>query len=376
MSGARRRCCCLQDCAILRDGFDRALSDDPGPNWVEDSGDWDIIEGDEFIDQVVAEQTGSGVLQTTVRSPHTDGSGYAEVRIHSTNGGTYRIAIDKVDANNYHYVEITVTGEATTVAWGKRTAGGDDELGSTTEMCTADLHSDCWIAICIEHSNQNGSLRTIITPLAGCGPEESPTSEHEYYSLTTTHHGRYAGLINKTGDVAKFDAFYWEVLETPSETCEICSCIYCGRRDTISPYHHEPMPKRLLFTIEDVSGCEELDGLSVEAVINEENCEYFGGEDCTCWRSVTWITLCGETTTIELARLSDEADLPWYELFELFFSSFVDEDYLENASLSGRSDSICYPIDLVFGPFVINEDFECCDEPGTSTFQVRVTEVP
>jgi hypothetical protein len=96
-----RRCCCLlASCTIFTDSFTRDDSDDPGSDWNEVSGDWDIS-GNALV------ETGNAgaIVVCTTPNPRS-GRGHVNTTIEPVNGDKYRIILNSNAAGSgYLYVE-------------------------------------------------------------------------------------------------------------------------------------------------------------------------------------------------------------------------------------------------------------------------------
>ena len=117
--GSIGRCCCLT-CVIDSDDFDRADAATLGAQWDDWSNVW-------TIDNNEAVSTGAGNARFDVIHPVPDESMvvYVETRDEvADSGDKYRVLVNVLDADNYHFAEFTRNGaNDSTLALGSASAG-------------------------------------------------------------------------------------------------------------------------------------------------------------------------------------------------------------------------------------------------------------
>lgn len=124
-----RRCCCgPSPCLMYIDYFDR-IGSDLGPDWTHDVGQWTTnFYAESQVDNARA----------LYDHPHTVPDESAHVYMYILNetvdsGDVYRLIVNAVDEDNYHYAEFVRNGVSDSILrLGKRTGGSDAILKSQT----------------------------------------------------------------------------------------------------------------------------------------------------------------------------------------------------------------------------------------------------
>ena len=120
-------CCCSATCLICSDDFNRANENPVSGNWVEKSGDWGITSN-------VLVPVADGVLLTSCRQGLPIGTKYNyTVQVDLPDGtGPWGIICKWIDASNYDWIELTLSGVDIYPKFWRRTGGVDSLIMDST----------------------------------------------------------------------------------------------------------------------------------------------------------------------------------------------------------------------------------------------------
>ncbi len=148
----RPGCCCdpASACRFFRDTFGRDDSDDPGPNYTETAGDWDIASS-----QLVTISPNALLLATTPGgSPNIRVQIVFQPPAVSAITRRVQIVLDYVDADNYWYAEIQFGTVAPQIGIFQRSGGT-----LTAKATTPIAHPTTTVTLCA--SIQSASLISV-----------------------------------------------------------------------------------------------------------------------------------------------------------------------------------------------------------------------
>jgi hypothetical protein len=255
-------CCHCGDCAILADSFTRSDSTNIGPDWVESTGNWEILSN-----ELKANNAGIVYTVTTWNKTRRVASVIARDALP---GKTYRLLFSvSNDGSSYAYVELEcLTGNVAFIRFGTSAGGVIEEFEFVYNEGL-----DYTLIACVNDEGTYVGLAEVSWPLWTCD----------------TFPGPRAGIQN-IGSAAEYDdfGFYKHVLDTDGTDlrCHTCACECSGkclRRD-------------LTLTIE--SSCVGRDGMSMPLTLQESFYPDFVWEG-----EAEWPDISGETTQIYHFRL-------------------------------------------------------------------------
>jgi hypothetical protein len=244
-SGAKHmKCCCGPIvCRIGEDDFNRADSDDPGTQWSEESGDWDIL-GNTLVG------VSAGVLATTLCHPAYAplGSFVAQFDLVSPTGGS----VYRIRAGN----PASSTNEA---SW---TFAGTAGSGTITIEVTNGTDTETLVAAWVEEGGPAVRVcywpGTMLTASIPSNQAQSGSASVAAVCLGTGGTGRcHTGLGNFSFLEGSFDNWTYDIHWMEQRTCPECGCT-C--REVIEGEEtFFCVDSVLCATITNVSGC---DGIS------------------------------------------------------------------------------------------------------------------
>lgn len=238
-----RRCCC-GSCTLGADDFNRADSDDPGPLWSEESGDWDI-DGNRL------KGTSAGLLATTICHPSwaTLGSFIASFDLDDpTNGKVYSIR-----AGNPN----TSLREATWTFTGSPGAG-TIEISATNGTDTN--------SFTVNWQDEPGPYRVTVCYVPGVllsarkpiNMVESGSATYTTVCIDETGTAAcFSGLGNFSFLEGDFDNWDYEIHWIENHNCSQCLCQCREVVDGIETF--TCAPDVLYATISNVANCSGID---------------------------------------------------------------------------------------------------------------------
>lgn len=212
--------CCCGNCYKLQELFFRADSDSLGSNWTEVAGDADIVSSQ-------CQLMASNTLVVCTKSVKANNHRIYGTFSSSTTGDEFRLIVDYVDADNYHYAQVK-TGASGHMRLYKRTAGSDTLLAEDTSSPYGTSATVAQLHLCL---TSDGELWLQLLT-AGF-------SVYGVLASTTAHGGTQVGfgIATKVGTVN----FNWAVisdnsLDTPSpfrDGTYPCACMVCDERTAL-----------------------------------------------------------------------------------------------------------------------------------------------
>jgi hypothetical protein len=199
--------CGCESCDIYSDTF----GTDTIANYTQVSGSWAVSSGQ-------LDPPATGLLKVNDADPGTgDGVNFSTTFTAGSSTGTFYWIIDYVDADNYHYAAINVTGSTTaTIRIGKRTSGADTDLVTAKSVTSFSWSSTYPVFIC----TRGGLLGADIETLFFGSPRQTSVLER-----TTLHGGDFAALRTASvGSSARFDALAYKVVSDDCERCKTYGC--------------------------------------------------------------------------------------------------------------------------------------------------------
>lgn len=354
-------CCCPRDCWDWADDFDREDSDDPGPNWNEDTGaangNWGI-----YDQMLVEEWTSGGVSGGTANAIILCKQ---SIPVSRDNGMTVAItAVDAAIGDKFHIYAACPSDESVTGAvkveyektdtdkWVTTIIGGGADGISETQTASPQAPSGRGVILWVCTDNLTNMVKAGIVSLSGA---------FAWVDDMDPGSGRYAALGHDSAtNGVLLDNFYISEIRTPHEICYDCWC-WCLLR---------PPGRYLTATIFDAThraGC-------LGGVTWDMDWEWNGG--IQRWRgtaqyphydtgtiAVLWTLLCASG-----ADAQDESHPGKnFELYTDDTACFVGPGGT-GPFVPIAADSSCDPLQLVFGPFTLTwSDLTCnaCFQAGT-----------
>jgi len=235
-----RRCCCVGECIVLDDDFDRAPSTSLGSNWHEEAGDWETI----------GYPPNGWLHEKAGTTPGEEGTADAKVMctLPTIRGGELQVQVSIVDPviGDVFYIYLgCTTYHGAGGEWVRFTYTDTDEW--LVELSTGESKTQMF--------HPPDPLSTT-TPVVACldsdgflmGAIASSGDEYPWNDGDATAEGRYAGLGHDNADTgATFDDFVLTSLRTTTEDCVNCFC-HCG---SLSARNN--IQKTLLLTICDAT---------------------------------------------------------------------------------------------------------------------------
>lgn len=227
-------CACCVDCPVLEDDFDRSDSTNLGSDWVEDTGDSEIISGELSMPNGAIVRTSSGTgesdpyMKVTVTCQ--------DVRV----GDKFRVLVNwNTTTDDYYYGELQCLAASGTD--NMKLIVGDSTTGELdSETFSFGVGNDMALVVC-------RTLEGIYV-----GSESSFT----LWDCVTDNSGRHAGLMNNSAsNTVEFEDFQFLRGFDGSARCFECGCECDGHclEDT------------LLMTISATGFCEScLDGEEID----------------------------------------------------------------------------------------------------------------
>lgn len=356
MGGKHNKCCCDAGCVIASDDFLRDGTD-LGSDWTHDTGEWiTVLTGAPEWGYAESQVDGAQAIHHTIH-PVPDTSGHVFINIGDEtvgSGNIYRVIINAVDGDNYHYAEYELDGGSTsTLTLGKRSSGVDSiiltdtvpDISGTSRNFSARM-SDTEFCC-----NIGGTLSVvgIATDLA-----------------TPIPMGYYAGMGGSDG--VRINDWSFLQHEQTKAGCGSCTCQCEGAT----------LPLTLNAHLEGTGRMAGLD-CDIEIVWDMEDQSWRGAATCC---EVLWtlrLECPGVGATTSRLTITDGC--------LVFDQPPVDPhppEYVSAGVRYANSDSTCDPLYLSFGLFWAKEggpmgDDSCLcgyDSEVTGTWTVVITESP
>lgn len=230
--------CCT--CLVFSDDFNRADNDDPGGNWNEVSGDWDIVSN-------VLEGITDGILVTTQlpHAPHRNNYAHSFFFTIDSVGGTYsewHVIVNYVDSNNFDWIKIAYDTDGYYPTFYTRSGGTDTAFlsksthpkGSGWTLESGKLALQVCMAD-VEYLIQPTGAQAFNT-WQTC--ERSPVS-----SLPSGGEGLVGFKKGAFDDASQY--IHWEA----QTNCNVCNC-FCQRTDE----DYSCLPEELTLTLDSTAG--------------------------------------------------------------------------------------------------------------------------
>lgn len=327
---SRRRCCC--DCPLFGDEFTRADSDDPGTDWDEVSGDWDIASN---------QLTETGTADTLcIFQPNVDDErmvvGYTTKS--ESAGNVYRIIGNYLDSSHYLYAELSIGNWTTGASLAIYQVDGGTPLELASQSITL-TDTTRTLSLCIGSD-------TISTTVSGAGADLCVWMlQVEGDKLHTG--GYLSGVGNGAAQQIYVDGFsitaHWEANRNCPQCCP-CRC------------QGIVVPPQLCAEYQGEGDCNTLDGISVALdQTDSHRLQWSGAISGGCLDGLRLILHCPE----------DEEDVTTW-LLEFDPTGVTDPSGLWCAvapEMYADVSSLCDPLTLVFkfGPVAHNVTRRCPD---------------
>lgn len=288
-----RRCCCGCD-VWLEDDFNRSDNDDPGSDWSEDSGDWDISSNTLIC------SSAAGLLVTTAESTGSKNEHVNVTASCSSQGTAFRVIFDYVDANNYHFAQFDLLTDNDgvhyycTLSVYNRTSGANSLVYSATPyVANGSVAASYLCSVC------TWSDGTISVVFDGPGFPTSITC------ASTLKGGTKTGLYVDSGSWT-FDNFKWQQRNSQCDDCDT-ACAVCSEGA-------QALPIQADFDGFADAGCSDCDTLnaSFEVPFDVE------GSSVACqWDYLHAATACSATDA--LIRIGLEYSFGNYRVYVWFW---------------------------------------------------------
>lgn len=201
--GAIGKCCC--GCEIDSDNFNRPDSSTLGVKWEDYSTAWEV-------DNEQALATSIGIARFDVVHPVPDESMvvyYETIDEINDSGTKYRVLVNVLDDENYHFAEFTRLGaNDSTLALGVKVSGTETII--KTETITG-LTSDTR-KLTVKFADNEFCATASNTVLSFVGTDPTPIAN-----------GYYSG-IERVNDEIRIDNFVFEHHRQTKEECDSCLC--------------------------------------------------------------------------------------------------------------------------------------------------------
>lgn len=355
-----RKCCCVGNCEIGRDYFDRPDSDAPGPKWAELSGDWDIY------DDTVRSVGGSGVLATKLCHP----TGYEY--------GSFIARFDLVDLNVYERFAVRCghpNNSGYNVEWYPDIATetilvkvNGDENEEFSFPWPRDVGNQLQNRIQVKVCYLPGAIMS-----ATGGPPPSVDAcigkedAEPCYDIGGQDVGNFSFLEGR------FDNWLYEATIIDDLVCPPCGC-FCFKRDGDS-ISFACFPDEMTLTLEMVEGeCSELESMEITMQKGQLLPDDGWPEKLNWYSEVMECETTGAKYAFQLGcsnivrsgdqwfykleiRITDENRLPSTQIFEW--------DGVQGASQDADYDaSTCEPLSFVYPGLLVKSIFVPCGAPG------------
>lgn len=339
-----RKCCC-GECEIGRDEFARADAPTLGPGWDDPDEAWSIVSG-------AAESTGAGTARFLTPHVLPDESMVAYITtIDETNdsGEKYRVLVNMVDENNYHYVEFERLGSDTSML----------RLGKVTSGVGAVIKED-------NIEGLTGFTRDVvakISPLEFCGTVTNAVLSFVGDKSNLFVNGIYSGIESLAAGI-RIDRHIFEQHRHTLDPCGHCLCL-CET---------EYIPPVLLATFVDCTGrMSSLNGATITLRWDRLEAAWLGSDPSLCTPGQGW--------TLRFACPSDELDGSTVILN--IDVGCINSDGIGDGPRSPATYT-CDPLEWYFGPYGVGPlDLACgCGSPDfdpsapTSFYSILITEAP
>lgn len=231
-----KRCCCrpLPSCIIASDDFNRVDSTSLGANWVEKTGNWEIVSN-----ELVA--ISDGIVLTSARQTKPVGTKYNyNIEVDMIVGGvtSWGIICKYIDNNNFDWIDLTLDGTQLWPTFYRRAGGADSVVMDRTTHATGDSFSDVSQTLLICYSETEWSINYSGGDLSAAWTtcDVSPSS--------TLPADMSVGLVGFLK--GHFDNFVYNYHRLSNPPCNICDC-FCQNPEVRSDY--ACYPERLLLTL-------------------------------------------------------------------------------------------------------------------------------
>lgn len=341
---APRRCCCYAGCEIGRDEFNRANAATLGAGWDDPDSAWSI-------DSNEALSTAAGVARFLTPHPVPDESMvvYFETRNEVDGSGRkWRVLVNMLDEDNYHYVEFERNGANDSVL----------RLGKVTAGVGTVLKSDTIVGL----TNTSRQVIAKISPLEFCGTVSNAVLSFVGDKPSLITNGIYSG-IEALASGTRLDRHIFEHHRHTLDQCGNCLCL-CET---------EYIPPVLLATFTNCTNrMASLDGATMLL-----NWERLNGR----WIGTSNLCTPGQVWTLTFFCPSDENDGSTASMgVSLGCNS---SDGFGTAARSPASYT-CDPLEWVFGGYNVGPlDLACgCGSPDFSpgapsgSYTIVITEAP
>lgn len=346
------RLCCCTECMIAEDDFNRNGSD-LGSSWTHDPGDWITVATGPWENGYAESQADDSIAihNTPHPTPSESGVVYLDIIGETPDSGmAYRAIVNAVDKDSYHFAEYIRNGASDSILRLGISSGGSDTI---LESKLIDGLTDPTL--------EPRRLTVMIADNEFCA-----TVSHCVFSFVEVEEspialGYKAGFGGDLG--AQFS--HWTFLKHAQTDPDCPSCLCDCDTNYIPPVlsaHLEGTGRMSTLFCDIELVWDRLNGAWISAVVTCCNqgwqLKFFCPEDPT------------DATTAKLVVLIGciNSDSP-----------STGPDYVSDGIRWANTSSICTPISLVFGPFLVGGlDFACgCPTIGvhpSGTYTITITE--
>ena len=236
MGAKHNKCCCPEavSCLIASDDFDRTDSTSLGSDWVEKTGDWEIVSNELVADT-------DGILLTSHRQAKPRGTTYNyNIEVNMIVGGvtSWGIICKYIDNDNYDWIDLTLDGTQLWPTFYRRAGGSDSVVMDKTTHTTGDSFSDVTQTLLICYSEVEWSINYL------GGDISSAWTTCDVSPATSLPADTSIGLVgfNK----GHFDSFFYYYHRLSNPPCNVCDC-FCQNPSVLSDY--SCYPEKLLLTL-------------------------------------------------------------------------------------------------------------------------------
>jgi len=231
-----KRCCCQNatDCLIASDDFNRTAATSLGANWVEQTGDWEIVSN-----ELVA--VSDGIVLTSHRQAKPVNTTYnynIEVDMIVGSVTSWGIICKYIDDDNYDWIDLTLDGTQLWPTFYRRAGGSDSVVMDKTTHTTGDSFSDVTQTLLICYSEVEWSINYL------GGDISAAWTTCDVSPATSLPGDTSIGLVGFSK--GHFDNFFYYYHRLSNPPCNVCDC-FCQNPGVLSDY--SCYPEKLLLTL-------------------------------------------------------------------------------------------------------------------------------
>ncbi len=360
MGGGKHNKGCCPACEIVEDDFDRDASS-LGSSWTHETDDWTCTDTPP-TENGYAESQADGAIaihNTSHPLPSTAMHVAIEIVAETWNvGEKYRVIVNAVDKDSYHFAEFLLNGASDSVLRLGSSSGGTDTI----------LISEVIDGLVSPGSGPR-ELRALISDDEFCAKVSHSTASLVYINTTPISGGYKAGMGTDEG--LRISHFRFRKHAQDDPTCDSC---YCKCEDKYIPLGN------LIAHLEGVATPSRMSGLDCDIVLEPSRAPIvWNGADTCCSQDWDLQLNCPGGPDFDV----HSATLIIHE--GCIATDFTDTGpyYITSGERYANENSTCNPFYLEFGPFNVGAeilDGSCgCNGPDPTQagqYYISITEAP